>query len=103
LRLSRVDLGPEARSCSPMSARGIIDGTDCPEWMESFLTFGEKVGSHLLFGIGPAELDQYLADSGLKLIEDVGTAEYQELYLKPLSRVLNVSEAERAAYAEVVG
>jgi O-methyltransferase involved in polyketide biosynthesis len=24
--------------------RGIIDGTDRPEWMGSFLTFAEKVG-----------------------------------------------------------
>jgi methyltransferase (TIGR00027 family) len=82
--------------------RGIIDGTDRPEWMGSFLTFAEKVGSPMIFGIDPAELGQYLSDRGLKLISDVGTAEYQELYLKPLGRALNVSEMERAAYAEVV-
>jgi len=39
----------------------------------------------------------------LKLIEDVGAAEYQELYLEPLGRELSVIDMERVAFAEVKG
>jgi len=83
--------------------QGLIDGTDRPDWFGPFISFAEKVGSPLIFGLDPVQLDGYLADRGLKLIDDVGAAEYQELYLKPLGRVLNVFEGERAAYAEVIG
>jgi methyltransferase (TIGR00027 family) len=83
--------------------QGLIDGTDCPEWFQPFLSFAEKVGSPLIFGLDPAELEQTLSDCGLKLIDDVGAAEYQDLYLKPLGRELNVFDGERAVFAEVKG
>lgn len=34
-------------------------------------------------------------------VEDVGTAEYRELYLNPLGRELTVFDGERVAFAEV--
>jgi len=82
--------------------RGLIDGTDRPEWFEPFLTFAEKVGSPFINGLDRAELEPYLADRGLRLIEDVGAADYKELYLKPTGRELNVFDAERIAFARVV-
>jgi methyltransferase (TIGR00027 family) len=81
--------------------RGIIDGTDRPEWMGSMLSFASKVGSPMIFGLDQAELAPYLADRGLELQEDVGTADYQERYLEPIGRSLNVFDGERAAYAQV--
>ena len=81
--------------------RGLIDGTDCPEWFPRFQSFARRVGSPLIFGLDPVELGQYLADRGLKLIDDVGAAEYQERYLVPLGREMSVFEGERVAFAEV--
>jgi methyltransferase (TIGR00027 family) len=81
--------------------RGLIDGTDRPEWMGPFLSFASKVGSPMIFGLDQAGLEQYLSDRGLKLIDDVGAADYQELYLKPLGRDLNVFDGERVAFAQV--
>jgi methyltransferase (TIGR00027 family) len=81
--------------------RGLIDGTARPEWFRSLLSFAKRVGSPLKFGLEPAELEQYLSDRGLKLIDDVGAAEYQELYLQPLGREMNVFEGERVAFAKV--
>jgi methyltransferase (TIGR00027 family) len=81
--------------------RGLIDGTEGPEWFGPFLSFAEKVGSPLTFGLDQAELEQYLSDRGLKLIEDVGAAEYQDLYLKPVGREMNVFDGERVAWAAV--
>ena len=83
--------------------RGIIDGTDRPEWFQPFLSFAKKVGSPFIFGLDQVELEQYLADRGLKLIDDVGAAEYQDLYLEQLGREMNVFDGERVAFAEVMG
>jgi methyltransferase (TIGR00027 family) len=83
--------------------RDIIDGTASPEWFKGFVSFARSVGSPLKFGLDPVELGHYLADRGLKLISDVGAADYQDLYLKPLSRELNVFDAERVAFARVNG
>jgi methyltransferase (TIGR00027 family) len=83
--------------------RGIIDGTARPEWFGPFLSFARKVGSPLIFGLDQVELEQYLSDRGLRLIDDVGAAEYQDLYLKPLGREMNVFDGERVAFAEVKG
>jgi methyltransferase (TIGR00027 family) len=81
--------------------RSLIDGTDRPDWMGPFLSFAEKIGSPFVFGLEQTELAQYLSDRGLRLIEDVGAAEYQDRYLKPLGRELNVFDGERAAFARV--
>ena len=82
--------------------KGLIEGTDRPEWFGPFLSFAEKVGSPLQFGLDPQKLASYLADRGLKLISDVGAGDYQEMYLKQLGRELNVFEGERAVFAEVI-
>jgi len=81
--------------------RGIIDGTDGPEWFQRFTVFARRVGSPLLFGLDPDGLDQYLADRGLRLIDDVGAAEYQDRYLRPIGREMSVFEGERVAFAVV--
>ena len=81
--------------------RGIIDGTDRPEWMGSFLAFAGKVGSPMIFGLDRAELEPYLSERDLELVEDVGVADYQELYLRPLGRKLDVFDGERCAFARV--
>jgi methyltransferase (TIGR00027 family) len=81
--------------------RGIIDGTDRPEWMGSFLVLAGKLGSPMVFGLDQAELEPYLLERGLELVEDVGAADYQEHYLRPLGREMNVFDGERAAFARV--
>jgi methyltransferase (TIGR00027 family) len=81
--------------------RGLIDGTDRPQWIGPFLSFARRVGSPMIFGLDQAGLEQYLSDRGLELVDDVGSADYQELYLKPLGRELNVFDGERVALAKV--
>jgi len=83
--------------------RGLVDGTDRPEWFGSFVSFVSSVGSPLQFGLDQAEVEGYLSDRGLRLVEDVGAAEYQDRYLKPLGRAMNVFDGERVAFATVEG
>jgi methyltransferase (TIGR00027 family) len=83
--------------------RGIIDGTDRPEWYGRLLSFARRVGSPFKFGLEPDELRPYLADRGLTLVDEVGAAEYRERYLRPIGREMCVLEAERVAFAEVAG
>ena len=83
--------------------RGIIDGTDCPEWLERFLPLARRLGSPWLCGLEAAELEGFLAERGFKLVDDVGAAEYQGLYLSQIDRNLSVFEGERVAFAEVIG
>jgi len=42
-----------------------------------------------------------ISERGFELIEEVGAAEYQELYIKPLARAMSVFDGERAAFAKV--
>ncbi|MBN1265536.1 MAG: class I SAM-dependent methyltransferase [Anaerolineales bacterium] len=82
--------------------KGIIDGTDRPEWLEKFLPLAKKLGSPWLFGLESAELEQFLHKRGLRLIGDVGTDDYKQRYLDPIGRKLSIFEGERAALAEVI-
>lgn len=54
-----------------------------------------------IFGLEPAGLAAFLKPFKLDLVEDVGNADYQERYLKPLKRKLVASEGERIARARV--
>ncbi len=55
-----------------------------------------------IFGLEPAELQAYLQPYHLSLVADVGHADYQEKYLQPLKRKLEVFAGERVAQAVVV-
>ena len=80
----------------------IITGTEGPQWFHQFAKMAERIGSPLVFGLNPAELQTYLAERGLNLVADVGAADYQERYLKPVGRELNVFAGERTALAVVM-
>lgn len=82
--------------------RGIIDGSDRPEWFGLFLSFAGSVGSAMMFGLKQDEVERFLYKRGLNLVEDVGASEYKDRYLKPIGRELNVFDGERAVYAEVM-
>jgi methyltransferase (TIGR00027 family) len=52
------------------------------------------------FGLEPEAVAAFLAPYGWKELEQVGSAEYQERYLKPANRALEVMEVERMVHAE---
>lgn len=54
-----------------------------------------------IFGLEPSGMQAFLETFHLKLVEDVGSADYQEKYLKPLGRDMEIFRGERIAYAVV--
>jgi methyltransferase (TIGR00027 family) len=82
--------------------RGIIDGTDRPQWLEKFLPLAEKMGSPWLFGLESVEIRQFLQERGLRLVEDIGFKEFQKRYLEQTERELSIFEGERTTIAEVI-
>jgi methyltransferase (TIGR00027 family) len=60
-----------------------------------------KQGAPWLFGLEPAGVASFLEPFHLCLQADVGNADYQASYFKPLGRKLVVSEIERIAQATV--
>ena len=94
--------GPGSALVFSWVRRGIIDGTDCPEWLQRFLPLAKRLGSPWLFGLEANELEQFLVDRGFELMDDVGAAEYEDRYLKHLDRTLNVFEGERVTLAKVL-
>ncbi|MEJ2601484.1 MAG: SAM-dependent methyltransferase [Anaerolineales bacterium] len=57
--------GPGSAIVFTYVRRGIIDGTDQPEWFRGFASFAEKVGSPMIFGLDPDQLEHYLSERGL--------------------------------------
>lgn len=57
--------------------------------------------SDWIFGLEPSSIPAFLKPFHLALIADVGNADYQEKYLKPLRRSLIVFEGERIVRANV--
>lgn len=54
-----------------------------------------------LFGLSRERLASFVGECGLQLVSDVGDAEYQERYLAPIGRRLDVDPGERVALAVV--
>ncbi len=54
-----------------------------------------------IFGFEPASIRAYLQPFSLALIEDAGSAEYEDRYLKPSGRKLAIFEGERIVQAVV--
>ncbi len=81
--------------------RGIIDGSTRSAADQKLVSAAQRFGMPWVFGLDPAELARYLAERGLKLIEDVGALDYQARYLEPIGRKMNVFEVERVALAHI--
>ena len=54
-----------------------------------------------IFGLEPSSIPAFLKPYHLALVANVGNADYQEKYLKPLGRKLVVTEGERIVHATV--
>ncbi len=83
--------------------RGVLDGTatfaGAAEWHEAVRREGEP----WTFGLDPAEVPAYLADRGLRLVEDLSTRDAARRLLPPSRSAEPTAEFYRVARALVTG
>ncbi len=82
--------------------RSVIERRSAIPGAEKMIERVAKGGAPWLFGLEPESVASYLAPFHLRLISDVGQAEHQARYFKPLERELAVSAIERIAQATVL-
>lgn len=82
--------------------KSVIDKNSDIEGADVLVTYLEKYGITWHFGLDPSAVSAFLKEFNLKFIEDVGAAYFQENYLEPVGRRVDVSEIERIVCAMVI-
>ncbi len=54
-----------------------------------------------IYGLNPTDIGDYLLKYSLSLVEDIGSEEMEERYMKLVDLDLKIFEIERIAFAEV--
>ena len=90
---------PGSRIVFTYIPQGIINST--VEAGRKVTSVARSQGMPWIFGIDPDNLDQYLSERGFVLMEEVGASDYQEHYLNPIHRYMNVFEIEKTVVAQV--
>jgi methyltransferase (TIGR00027 family) len=81
--------------------RGVIDGTACSKEEQKVVSYANQSGTPWIFGLDPSELAEYLAQRGLKLIEEFWAPDFRMHYLNPRGRKMTIFEGERVVLARI--
>lgn len=81
--------------------KSFIEGENIHEGIKTMYKWMVKRFSIWIYGLDPAEIGDYLSKYSLSLIEDIGSEEMEERYMKLVNLDLKVFEIERIALAEV--
>ena len=82
--------------------KSFIDGKDIHDGIKTMYKYMRKKDNPLwIYGLDPTDIDNYCSKFSLSLIEDFGSEEVKERYMKLVSLDLKVFEIERIALAEV--
>ena len=82
--------------------KSFIEGREIHDGIKVMYKYMCKKNNPLwVFGLDPSELSDHLSNYSLSLIEDIGSEEVKERYLKSVNIGLDVFEIERLALAEV--
>lgn len=82
--------------------KSVVDGTTNIIGADILTTLFKAGEQAWRFGLNPSEINNFIKEYNLELIEDVGSSYYQENYLKPIGRKLDVSLIERITYAKII-
>ena len=82
--------------------KSFVDGKEIHEGTEgTYKTCCKKNNPLWIYGLDPADIGNYLSKYSLSLIEDIGSDEVKERYMKLVNLDLEVLKIERIALAEV--
>ena len=83
--------------------KNFIDGKEIHEGTErTYKRFCKKNNPLWIYGLDPTDIGNYLSKYSLSLIEDIGSDEVKERYMKSVNLGLEVFKIERIALAEVI-
>lgn len=98
-RCASTAASPGSKIAFTYLVRGLLDGSK--DFPGTRLHVRYSGFSTRAFALNPEELQAYLSERGLELIEDVAGAEFAERYFRPLRRRLRANEFHRTALARV--
>jgi methyltransferase (TIGR00027 family) len=82
--------------------KSFIDGKEIQEGTEAtYKRFCKKNNPLWIYGLDPTDIGNYLSKYSLSLIEDIGSDEVKERYMKLVNLDLEVFKIERIALSEV--
>ncbi len=96
-----VQAAPDSKIVFSYILRNFIEGKNIHEGIRTMYKWMVKRFSIWIYGMDPAEIGDHLSKYSLPLIEDIGSEEVQERYMKLVNLDLKVFEIERLALAEV--
>jgi hypothetical protein len=83
--------------------RRIIDGSRRSQVDQQIMSRVRRRGMPWVFGLDPAEVEEWLERRGYRLLEHAGASDYRARYLAPVGRKATIYEGEKMVLAEVVG
>ena len=92
---------PDSKIVFTYILKSFIEGKNIHEGIRTMYKLMVKRFSIWIYGLDPAEIGDHLSNYSLSLIEDIGSEEVQERYMKLVNLDLKVFEIERLALAEV--
>jgi methyltransferase (TIGR00027 family) len=81
--------------------KSFIDGRNIHKGIKTMYKLVVKRYKLWIYGLDPAKMRDYLSKYNLSLIEDIGSREMKERYMKKVNLGLDVFEIERIALAEI--
>ncbi len=99
-----VQAAPGSKIVFSYVLKSFIDGTYLHDWMNiMYKRMRNKKNPLWIYGLNPKEIRHYLSKYSLSLIEDVGSEELENRYMKLVNLDLKVQvfDIERIAFAEV--
>ncbi|GAF73669.1 unnamed protein product, partial [marine sediment metagenome] len=82
--------------------KSFIEGKNIHDGIKVWYKYMRKKDNPLwVYGLDPADIGDYLSKYSLSLIEDIGSGEMEERYMKLVDLDLSIFEIERMALAEV--
>jgi len=93
---------PGSRIVLTYILKSLIDGKEIPEGLQlMYKQMRKKNNSLWIYGLEPADISDYLSEYSLSLIEDIGSQEVEERYMKSVNLDLKVFGIERIVLAEI--
>jgi methyltransferase (TIGR00027 family) len=97
-----ADTAPGSQIAFTYIRRAILDGTARSAIDQRIMSRVEKRGMPWIFGLDPSEVETFLGQWGLKILDHADANEYRTRYVTPVGRQMDIYAGERMVLAEVL-